>query len=101
MQVIASQQLLQLQTKLLWFLVYQEENQLMRRKKLLGLLLFLVHMSRLVIALSVFVYSHLKKKKKKSIFGLYSVILIFFIFLQEKWAKNLYIASICYGRTVS
>jgi len=23
------------------------------------------------------------------------------LFLQEKWAKNLYIASICYGRTVS
>lgn len=23
------------------------------------------------------------------------------MFLQEKWAKNLYIASICYGRTVS
>ncbi|PPD86751.1 hypothetical protein GOBAR_DD16328 [Gossypium barbadense] len=22
-------------------------------------------------------------------------------FLQEKWAKNLYIASVCYGRTVS
>jgi hypothetical protein len=32
-----------------------------------------------------------------------SVCLIHFIymFFQERWAKNLYIASVCYGRTVS
>lgn len=26
---------------------------------------------------------------------------LFFFFGQDKWAKNLYIASVCYGRTVS
>ena len=33
--------------------------------------------------------------------NLLSLILTVLNYLQEKWAKNLYIASVCYGRTVS
>jgi len=31
----------------------------------------------------------------------YKIIIFFFCDLQDKWAKNLYLASVCYGRTVS
>ena len=52
--VIASQQLQQPGTRLLLFLVYQEENLQMKHKRRSELLLFLAHMSRWIICITFF-----------------------------------------------
>lgn len=55
---------------------------------------------------SAFPSAHIKVNSA-SYFPLFTIILRSYfltfdiLFLQDKWAKNLYIASICYGRTVS
>ena len=52
--VIASQQLQQPGTRLLLFLVYQEENLQMKHKRRSELLLSLAHMSRWIIYITFF-----------------------------------------------
>lgn len=109
--VTASLQLLQLGTRLHLYSVCPEENQQMKLKRHFELLLFQVHMSRFVVSILLYISLF----SFWSVLGLrlsYCCILVFFLenngnmfyissFPQEKWAKNLYIASVCYGRTVS
>lgn len=139
--VIASQQLQQPGTRLLLFLVYQEENLRMKHKRHSGLLLSLAHMLRWIVYNYFIFFSSFLISFSFPFFPLlpclafpsthvkvdYIHLLYFLLFpflispfpclshwllfsnlrfiygglSQEKWAKNLYIASVCYGRTVS
>ncbi|KAL0447437.1 UNVERIFIED_CONTAM: Casein kinase-like protein HD16 [Sesamum latifolium] len=87
-----SHQLQQLVIKQPLFLAFPEENFQMRHRRRFGLLLSRVYMLRLSFIFSFMFFGTILP---------WLALRVAYIYLQEKWAKNLYIASVCYGKTVS